>query len=135
MKYLIAVTGSQQHYDAMAGKGGDDIPAWKPDELKAMIEYMHELNTELEANGELVGAEGLTDPAHARRVQLRDGEVVVTDGPYAETAEVIAGYWIVDVESFDRATEIAARAAKSPAPAGFPTDAPIDIRPVGEAPA
>lgn len=134
MKYLIAMTGSQQHYDAIAGKGTDDIPAWKPDEVKAMVEYMQEMNAELLASGELVGGEGLTDPAHARRVQLRDGEIVITDGPYAETAEVLAGYWLVDVDSFDRATEIAAKAAKSPAPAGFPTSAPIDIRPVGEAP-
>lgn len=134
MKYLIAITGSQQHYDAIAGKGIEGVPAWKPDEVKAMVEYMHELNAELEANGELVDAQGLTDPAHTRRVQLREDEIVVTDGPYAETAEVLAGYWVVDVDGIDRATEIAAKAAKSPSPAGFPTSAPIDIRPIGEAP-
>ena len=134
MKYLIAMSGTQQHYDAIAGKGIDGIPAWQPEEVRAMVSYMNEMNAELEANGELVSGEGLTDPAHTRRVQLRDGEIVITDGPYAETAEVLAGYWVVDVESFDRATEIAAKAAKSPAPAGFPTSAPIDIRPIGEAP-
>lgn len=134
MKYLIAITGTQQHYDAIAGKGIDGVPAWKPDEVEAMVEYMHELNAELEANGELVQAEGLTDPSHTRRVQLRKGEIVVTDGPYAETAEVLAGYWVVDVDGIDRATEIAAKATRAPVPNGFPTGAPIDIRPIGDAP-
>lgn len=57
---------------------------------------------------------------------------VVTDGPYAETAEVLAGYWIVECESFDRATEIAARLAKCPGPEHVAARAFADVRPVAE---
>ncbi|MEU4334840.1 YciI family protein [Micromonospora lupini] len=62
----------------------------------------------LAESGELVDARGLSEPVHARRVQVRDGASVVTDGPYPETQEVLAGYTIVECASFDRATEIAA---------------------------
>ena len=71
---------------------------------------------ELAESGELVDAQGLTAPVHARRVQLRQGAPVVTDGPYPETQEVLAGYTIVDCASFDRATEIAAAAASTRTP-------------------
>lgn len=133
MKYLIALAGSQQHYDAMAGKS-DALPNWSPAEIQAMLDHMHTLNEELQKNGELVDAQGLTDPKDARRVQLEGGKLVVTDGPYAETKEVLAGYWVVECDSLDRATEIAERAARCPVPEGFPTGAPVDIRPIGEAP-
>jgi hypothetical protein len=56
----------------------------------------------------------------------------VTDGPYAETTEVLAGYWIVECESFDRATAIAARLASAPAPAGVAERAYADVRPIAE---
>jgi hypothetical protein len=55
---------------------------------------------------------------------------VVTDGPYAETQEVLAGYWIVECESFDRATEIASRLADTPAPDFVRATAYADIRPI-----
>ncbi|MDQ2802794.1 MAG: YciI family protein, partial [Pseudomonadota bacterium] len=61
---------------------------------------------------------------------LQNGVPVVTDGPYAETAEVLAGYWIVECDSFDRATEIAARLASCPAPAGVAQAARADVRPI-----
>jgi hypothetical protein len=57
---------------------------------------------------------------------------VVTDGPYAETTEVLAGYWIVECESFDRATAIAARLSSAPAPAGVAERAYADVRPIAE---
>ena len=58
---------------------------------------------------------------------------MVTDGPYAETQEVLAGYWIVDCESYDRATEIAAGLSKCPTPGGvFDETAYADIRPLDE---
>jgi hypothetical protein len=135
MKYMLSMPSTQQHYDALAGKPSEGIPVWKPEELQAMFEFMSELNTDLEASGELVDAQGLTDPAHTRRVQLRsDGELVVTDGPFAETTEVIAGYWIVDVSGIDRATEIAKRVTECPLPDGTAGPFSVDIRPVGEGP-
>ena len=133
MKYMIIMEASQQHYDAMAGKDSS-VPTWKPEEVQAMSNFMNELNEDLRARGEWVDGQGLTDPAHARRVQRQDGEAVVTDGPYAETKEVLAGFWIVDVESIDRATEIAAHVTTCPGPGGEVDGMPVDIRPVHESP-
>ena len=65
-------------------------------------------------------------------MQLGGAVPVVTDGPYAETQEVLAGYWIVDCESFDRATEIAARLAECPSPGGIFDDSVADVRPLDE---
>jgi hypothetical protein len=79
-----------------------------------------------------VETRGLTTPAHARRLQQKDGAVVVTDGPYAETQEVLAGYWVVECDSYDRATEIAARLFHVPGPAEIGPGVVIDIRPVAE---
>ncbi len=83
-------------------------------------------------SGEFVDARGLAAPVHTRRIQLENGVPVVTDGPYAETEEVLAGYTIVECDSFDRATEIAARVAALPYPAGAPGQFVIDVRPIDE---
>lgn len=127
MKYMILLAGSQQHYDAMAGKS-DTLPNWSPSDIQAMLDHMKALNEELQQAGEWVDAQGLTDPKDARRVQLEGGKLVVTDGPYAETKEVLAGYWIVECDSLERATEIAKRAARCPVPEGFPTGVPVKDR-------
>ena len=94
--------------------------------------FMAGFSKDLTESGELVETRGLTAPVHARRLQLVGGAPVVTDGPYAETQEVLAGYWIVDCESFDRATRIAARLADCPGPAGAATDAVVDVRPIAD---
>ena len=128
MKYMILTYASQQDYDAMAGKASA-TPAWSHADFAAMGAFMEAFNRELEESGELVETRGLAPPVHARRLQLQEGVPVVTDGPYAETQEVLAGYWIVECDSFDRATAIAARLACCPAPAGIP--APVaDVRPI-----
>ncbi|MEV0644052.1 YciI family protein [Phytomonospora sp. NPDC050363] len=133
MKYMILTNGSQQDYDGMAGKSTDK-PAWKPEEFGAMVEFMTAFNKSLEESGELVETRGLAGPVHTRRVTgLKDGVPVVTDGPYAETQEVLAGYWIVEVDSFDRATEIAGRLCRCPGPAHVGETAYIDVRPLQEA--
>ena len=129
MKYMILTYGSQQDYDAMAGKAADK-PAWSAEEFAAMGAFMESFNKDLEEAGELVETRGLTTPAHTRRIQLQGGVPVVTDGPYAETQEVLAGYWIVECESFDRATEIAARLAACPAPDDVAASAWADVRPI-----
>ena len=127
MKYMILVYASQQDYDTMAGQPAPGKPVWTPEELAKMGQFMESFSTDLAESGELVDTRGLSAPAHTRRIQLRDGAGVVTDGPYAETQEVLAGYWIVDCVSFDRATEIAARLMDIPGPV---TDAYADVRPV-----
>ncbi|NUS71868.1 MAG: hypothetical protein HOQ05_00520 [Corynebacteriales bacterium] len=133
MKYMIMVSGSQQDYDAMAGRSSEK-PTWSPEDIKAMYTHMGDINADLKESGELIDAQGLTDPAHARRVQYKDGSAVVTDGPYPESKEVLAGYWIVDCKSLDRATEIAARAAACPGPGGVIAGDAVDIRVIGEDP-
>ena len=132
MKYMILVYGSQQHYDAMAGRPAPGVPAWSGEDFAAMGAFMQALNKELAESGELVETRGLAAPVHTRRVQLAEGVPVVTDGPYAETQEVLAGYWVVECESFDRATEIVARLAQCPAPEGVAARAYADVRPVAE---
>jgi hypothetical protein len=134
MKYMILIYGSQQDYDAMAGKSAPGKPAWSKKDIDAMGAFMEEINKELAERGELVDGQGLSAPVHTRRVQLQDGVPAVTDGPYPETAEVLAGYWVVDCESIDRATEIAARVTKCPEVGGAPSGIPVDVRPIDEGP-
>jgi hypothetical protein len=124
MKYMILLYGSQQDYDSMAGRSTGK-PPMTPEELAAMHAYMGSYHQKLEQSGELVATGGLSAPVHARRVQLENRLPVVTDGPYPETQEVIAGYTIVECDSFDRATEIAAGLVNPDSPGEY-----VDIRPM-----
>jgi len=129
---MILLYGSQDDYDAMSGRASEK-PAWSAQEFAAMGAFMEGFNKALVDSGELVETRGLTAPVHARRIQLQNGAPVVTDGPYAETQEVLAGYWIVECESFDRATDIAARLADIPGPEWVRAAAPAaDVRPIAE---
>ncbi|GGT31078.1 YciI family protein [Streptomyces purpureus] len=132
MKYLVMVQGAQADYDAMNGKGSAHSPAWSEKELEAMFAFMGEINNDLAETGELVDGQGLVEPARTRFVSLgSDGRPVVTDGPYGETKEVLAGYWVLDCDSLERVTEIAARVAQCPVPEGS-KDYPVVIRPIDE---
>jgi len=130
VKYMILLYGSQQDYDAMVGRASG-TPAWSAQEFAAMGAFMERFNQALVDSGELVETRGLAAPVHARRVQLQNGVPVVTDGPYAETQEVLAGYWIIECASFDRATEIAAQLSTCPGPA-YARASVIDVRPIAE---
>jgi hypothetical protein len=137
MKYMIMIYGAQRDYDAMAGqpdpgRSGPAQPGWTADQFAAMGEFMEAFNKELADSGELVETRGLTAPVHTRRIQFRAGAPVVTDGPYAESEEVLAGYWIVECDSFDRATQIAARLTETPGPDQARDRARVDVRPVAE---
>jgi hypothetical protein len=132
VKYMILIYASQQDYDGLAGKPDAGAPGWTPAEFAAMGSFMESFAKDLAESGELVDTRGLTAPAHARRIRLQDGVPVVTDGPYPESEEVLAGYWIVECESFDRATQIAARLAETPGPAHVRARAAVDVRPVAE---
>jgi hypothetical protein len=124
MKYMILLYGSQQDYDVLGGKP-TDRPAMSAEDVAAMHALMESIHKDLVESGELVDAQGLTAPVHARRVQLQNGVPVVTDGPYPETQEVLAGYTILECESFDRATEIAARFVNPDADEAY-----VDVRPI-----
>ncbi|MDN3356260.1 YciI family protein [Actinomadura sp. DC4] len=128
---MILIYGSQRDFDALTGRPGAQAP-WSAEDLAKMGAFMEAWNNDLIESGEFVDAQGLTAPVHARRVSLRDGVPVVTDGPYAETQEVLAGYNIVECDSFDRATEIAARLAGTPHPEGAALEHAwhVDVRPI-----
>jgi len=129
VKYMILTYASQQDYDAMAGKPGEQ-PTWSAQDFAAIGTFMTALNQDLEQSGELVDTRALAAPVHTRR--LTGPNAVVTDGPYAETEEVLAGYWVVECASFDRATEIGARLGQAPAPAGVAARGYADVRPMAD---
>jgi hypothetical protein len=113
-----------------------DVPLseWAPEEARAHIDYQRAMNRELVESGELVDAQALTGPEVARFVVVDNaGAPVVTDGPFAEAKELLAGYRIVDVESEARALEIAAKVSAAPGPGGRPIRQQIEVRQVMDA--
>ncbi|GAA5186725.1 YciI family protein [Rugosimonospora acidiphila] len=131
VKYMILTFASQQDYQAMTGQGSSQ-PVWTQEDYAALGAFMDAFNKELLDSGELVETRGLSTPVHSRRVRLQEGVPVVTDGPYAESEEVLAGYWVVECASFDRATEIASRLANCPGPDHLRARAYADVRPIDE---
>ncbi|MEO7134502.1 MAG: YciI family protein, partial [Vicinamibacterales bacterium] len=89
----------------------------------------------LKSAGQWVSAEGLVSPDEARLVVANDdGSPSVTDGPFAETKEFIAGYWIIDAKDADEAYRFAARVSACPGPGGKPLNMPVEVRAVSSAP-
>ncbi len=126
MKYMLLMTANVKAFDEMD-------QTWSPEAIKAMVEFMGRLNEELAAAGELVDVRGLTHPNEAKIVQAQqDGDPVVTDGPFPEAKEFLAGYWVLDVATEARAIEIAARISSGDGT--FPVYTPLVVHPVGEAP-
>lgn len=124
MKFMLL-----QHYGRVEG----DVPPmteWAPADVQAHIDFQIALNAELTERGELVDAQGLTGPELAKIVLATDGAPIVTDGPFPESKELLAGYRMVDVESEERAIEIAARSSEGPGPDGVPLRQQIEVRQV-----
>lgn len=117
-------------------KGGSyQMDGWAPSDIKAMVDFMHRFNDQLRSNGQWVSGEGLVSPEFARIVRADDaGRPVVTDGPFAESKEFIAGFWIVDVKDEQEAFKLAAEVSTCPGPGGKPLNMPIEVRAVGQAP-
>jgi len=129
MRYMLL-----QNY----GEVESDCPPmteWSPEDIRAHIEFQQALNAELAQSGELVDAQGLAGPDQAKFV-VSDGAStpVITDGPYPESKELLAGYRLVDVDRAERALEIAARASAAPGVNGVPIRQPIEVRQVLSAP-
>jgi len=117
------------------GSGCGPMPEWPPADVTAHIRFQQALNEELTARGELVEAQGLAGPELAKFVVCDGASApVITDGPFPESKELLAGYRLVDVESIDRAIEIAARASAAPGPDGIPVRQAIELRQVLSAP-
>jgi hypothetical protein len=132
VKYMILVYAAQRDYDAMTGKPAPGEPGWTGADFAALGQFMEQFAGELAESGELVDTRGLTAPSQARRVRMTGGAPAVTDGPYAEAEEVLAGYWIVECDGLDRATEIASRLGRAPGPGHVRARAYADVRPVAE---
>jgi hypothetical protein len=115
-------------------RAGASVPNWPKEDLQAHIAFMMAFGKELRESGELVSAEGLTFPDQARLVRAGQDGMPVTDGVFPEGKEFLAGYWIVDVASRERAYTIAARASAAPGPRGVPLNMPIEVRPVASGP-
>jgi hypothetical protein len=127
MKYMLLINSNVKEWA--------DMGSWGPDDIKAMMGYMDELNQDLTARGEWVDGQGLGGPQFAKIVTVDDkGAPIVTDGPFSEAKEFLAGFWVVDVDSEERAIEIAARASACPGPGGVPGKTPIEVHPVQAAP-
>lgn len=115
-------------------KAGHGVPEWPRQGLMAHIGFMHSLNKNLLESGEFVLAEGLAFPDQARLVRAGKNGIPVTDGVFPESKEFLAGFWIVDVETPERAYAIAAEVSSAPGPGGAPLNMPIEVRPVMSAP-
>lgn len=129
MKYMLLMQFSGAQVDFPA------IDTWAAEDIKAHIEFMRSVNEKAIHAGELVDAQGLAMPDQAKIVRAGDGPApVVSDGPFPETKEFLAGYWIVDCETPERAVEIAAHVSAAPGPGGVPLNMPIEVRQVMSAP-
>lgn len=125
MKYILMMNTMR------AGAG---VPAWPRADLQAHVAFMKNLSKDLHESGELVSAEGLSFPDQARQVRAGKDGAPITDGVFPESKEFLAGFWIVDVETPQRAYAIAARVSAAPGPGGAPLNMPIEVRPVMSAP-
>ena len=114
--------------------GVDPFPGWPQQDIKELIRFMVDFDKELRASGELVAAEGLSFPDQAKLVRAGKDGTPITDGVFPESKEFLAGYWIVDVDSTERAYAIAAEASVAPGLGGEPLYLNIEVRQVLSAP-
>ncbi len=126
MKYILMMTGADSKCEP--------IHTWPQKDIKAHIQFMMTLNRELSGSGELVSAEGLAGPDQARLVRAGKDGAPITDGVFPEAKEFLAGYWIVDVDSPERAYRIAAKASAAPGPNGVPMNMGIEVRQIMSGP-
>src|SRR5262245_26517446 len=126
MKYMLMMNAP--------GGGPYRIASWPKKDIEAHIAFMRSFAKKLTASGELAGAEGLAGPDQARLVRARSDGSPITDGIFPETKEFLAGYWIVDVPTPERAYQIAAEASAAPGPGGAPLNMGIEVRQVMSGP-
>ena len=126
MKYMLMMLGTKS--------GWETFNTWPKKDLQGHIGFMVNLHKSLSESGELVSAEGLAMPAQAKVVRAGKDGAPITDGVFPEAKEFLAGYWIVDVETPERAYEIAARASAAPGRDGVPMNMPIEVRQVMSGP-
>jgi hypothetical protein len=126
MKYMMMMN--------VPGGGPYQIGGWPKKDIQAHIAFMVGFNKKLSAAGELVAAEGLSGPDQAKLVRAGKDGKPITDGVFPEAKEFLAGYWIVDVDSPERAYQLAAEASAAPGPGGVPLNMAIEVRQVMSGP-
>jgi hypothetical protein len=124
VKYLLL-----KHYrGAPASVNGTPMDQWTPEEVDAHMQYMRDFQARLEETGEFVETQALT-PGGAFVRSDGEGRPPVTDGPFAETKDLIAGWYVIDVESWDRAVEVAGDLSAAPGAGGKPIHEWLEVRP------
>jgi hypothetical protein len=128
-KYLFL-----KHYRG-APESVNNVPMeqWTPEEFDAHVQYMRDFAARLEETGEYVGGEALA-PQGAWVRSDGEGRPPITDGPFAETKDLIAGWMIIDVDSWDRAVELAGELSAAPGAGSTPIDEWLEVRPFSGAP-
>lgn len=120
MRYILMMTGTK------AGVG--TYRAWSEEDRREHLTVLKRINKELRESGEFVATEGLAGPDQAKLVRGERDGLPITDGIFPESKEFLLGYWIVDVETPERAYAIAGRISAAPGPGGTPTNMPIEVR-------
>lgn len=128
MKYMIQMNVPAAQWDAI-------MSSYSTADMEAMFAHMNALNADINSAGEWVDGQGLGGPSLVKTVRAgSEGHRQVTDGPAQAEQNILAGYWVVDVKSEDRALEIAARASACPGPDGKPGNDPVEVHPIPEGP-
>ena len=120
MKYILLMSGTNA--------GVEGYRARPKQNIQAHMAVLHRINQDLTESGEFVATQGLAQPKEAKVVRGEKDGVPVTDGIFPESKEFLLGYWIVDVETAERAYEIAARFSGGPGPGGTQMNMPIEVR-------
>ncbi|NMN95486.1 YciI family protein [Antrihabitans stalactiti] len=123
-KYLLL-----KHYRG-APASVNDVPMdqWTPDEVTAHVQYMQDFAAKLAATGEYVEEHALSPQGTFVRND-GDGRPPVTDGPFAETKDLIAGWMVIDVDTYERAVELAGELSAAPGAGGKPVQEWLELRP------
>ncbi len=124
MKYLLL-----KHYRG-APAPINDVPMdqWTPEEVDAHMQFMRDFGARLQETGEFVDAQALSPEGTFVR-SGGEGRAPVTDGPFAETKDLIAGWYVIDVDSWERALELAAELSAAPGAGGSPIHEWLEVRP------
>jgi hypothetical protein len=116
------------------GTGDYQFKSWPPADFEAHMDFLRQFNQELTEAGEWVDVLGLTPPGQAKLVRAASDGAPITDGPFPEAKEFLAGFWIIDVDSPERVYELAAKASAAPGPGGAPLNMAIEVRQVMSGP-
>ena len=134
MKYVILIHSNPQPWGHPTADFVAEHQALPTEQRERLNSDFENLLKEMSERGELLGGEALGDPATSRLYRWDSGEPLATDGPYSESKELLAGYRMIDVETLDRAIEIAAKASAAPGVDGEPIRDRIEVRQVMSAP-